>query len=143
MRIGVTGTRSGMTEDQLEAVKFYLEQLILTKDPEEVMELHHGDCVGVDVEIANLAKDLGYYTVNHPPTKNELRAYHKSDEVRERNSYFARNRNIVDECDLLIVVPFQTEWQPLGGTWYTHDYAVKKQKQLIVFYPDGTNTIRV
>ena len=98
-------------------------------------ELHHGDCVGVDVEVAEIAASLGYKTVCHPPSKNDLRAFHKSDEFRTPLSYFARNRNIVDETDKLLVVPYQDAWQPNGGTWYTHDYAKKKKKPYEVFYP--------
>lgn len=137
MKIGVTGTRSGMTEQQFDGVKFYLEKFMEAREPDEQMELHHGDCVGVDVEVATLAKVIGYKVVNHPPTKTDLRAYHESDEFREPLSYFARNRNIVDATDTLLVIPYQEEWQPNGGTWYTHDYAAKKQKSKVVFYPSG------
>jgi hypothetical protein len=136
MKVGVTGTRSGMTESQYDAVKFWLKSL-------DAKELHHGDCVGVDVEVAILAASLGYYIVNHPPIKDDLRAYHHSHQHRDPLSYFARNRNIVDECDILMVVPHQMERQPNGGTWYTHDYAVKKQKHLIIFYPDGSTSTRI
>lgn len=129
MKIGVTGTRSGMTEEQLGAIELFLRS--------HTGELHHGDCVGVDVEVAELAKELGYRTVCHPPIKDELRANHASDEVREPLSYFARNRKIVDECDLLLVVPYQKTHQTHGGTWYTHDYAVKKGKPVLIFYGEG------
>ena len=143
MKVGVTGTRSGMTEAQFDAVKFYLEQLINDRETGEEMEFHHGDCVGVDVETAILAASLGYYVVNHPPIKDELRAYHHSHQHREPLSYFARNRNIVDDTDMLFVVPYQMEWQPNGGTWYTNDYAIKKQKSKIIFWPDGTTQTSV
>jgi hypothetical protein len=29
------------------------------------------------------------------------------------------------------------EPQARGGTWYTHDYAKKKNKPVKIFYPDG------
>lgn len=129
-KIGVTGTRSGMNETQFDAVCEYLRAF----DP-AVSELHHGDCVGVDVEVAEIAAALGMRTVCHPPSKDELRANHASDEVREPLSYFARNRNIVDETDHLMVVPYQDSHQSNGGTWYTHDYAKKRGKDPIVFFP--------
>lgn len=128
MKIGVTGTRSGMNEKQKEEVTEFLKQ--------NSGELHHGDCVGVDVEIANIAKELGYKVIKHPPTKKDLQANHQSDEERPSYSYFQRNRNIVDECDILLVVPYQDEWQSNGGTWYTHDYAVKKKVDVKVFFPN-------
>lgn len=130
MKIGVTGTRSGMNETQFHELQIYLGQL----DP-AVTELHHGDCVGVDAEVATLAKALGMKIVCHPPEKTDLRAWFDSDETRTPLSYFARNRNIVDETDQLLVVPYQDTWQPNGGTWYTHDYAKKKGKNTIVFLP--------
>lgn len=130
MKIGVTGTRSGMTLEQFADVHVFLAQT-------NGAELHHGDCVGVDVEVAEMAQQLGYKIVCHPPEKSDLRAWFTSDETRECFSYFKRNRNIVDECDLLIVVPYQTEPQTEGGTWYTHDYAVKTSKPLKIFYPQS------
>lgn len=135
IKVGVTGTRSGMTAAQRSAVESYLETLVFFGP--ESLELHHGDCVGVDVEVAELAKALGFRITNHPPVKDELRAYHQSDEFREPLSYFARNRNIVDETDILLVIPYQNEWQSSGGTWYTNDYAKKKQKTRVILYPNG------
>lgn len=130
MKIGITGTRTGMNTTQFAALQTYLKQF----DP-ATTELHHGDCVGADAEVAMLAKSLGMRVVCHPPEKDELRAFFESDESRKPLSYFARNRNIVDETDELIVVPYQDSHQPNGGTWYTHDYAKKKGKTPIVFYP--------
>ena len=129
-KIGVTGTRSGMNDKQALDVTTFLLQF----DP-ATTEVHHGDCVGVDVQVAEIAAYLGMRVVCHPPSKTELRAYHKSDEVRIPLSYFARNRNIVDETDVLMVVPYQDTHQPSGGTLYTHDYAVKRGKERKVFFP--------
>lgn len=130
MKIGVTGTRSGMNDRQVEDLHDFFCQL----DP-EVTELHHGDCVGVDAQVAEMARMLGIKVVCHPPIKTELRAWFSSDETREPLSYFARNRRIVEETDMLLVVPYQDEHQPNGGTWYTHDYAKKKGKPVEVFFP--------
>ena len=130
MKIGVTGTRSGMNDTQIEAVFDYLN----TFDP-TVTELHHGDCVGVDAQVAEIAKGLGIKTICHPPENDELRAWFDSDETRDPLSYFARNRNIVTETDHLMVVPYQDSHQPNGGTWYTHDYAKKQGKEPVVFFP--------
>lgn len=136
MKIGVTGTRSGMTAAQRMAVTYYLKGIVDLFN-EEQHELHHGDCVGVDVEVAEIAKSLGFKVINHPPVKEDLRAFHESHEHREPLSYFARNRKIVEETKTLFVIPYQNEWQDNGGTWYTHDYAAKKQKSRITFFPNG------
>jgi thiamine pyrophosphate-dependent acetolactate synthase large subunit-like protein len=132
MKVGVTGTRSGMNEHQFKHIDAFLKEVIQL---EPGAELHHGDCVGVDEEVALLAQELGYKIVCHPPEKRELRADVPYDECREPLNYFARNRNIVDECDVLLVVPYQNEPQSHGGTWYTHDYAQKKKKLTTVIYP--------
>ena len=131
MKVGITGTRMGMNEHQFAGV-----QELLTKLYEAGAEFHHGDCVGVDAEAAVLAKELGYKIIGHPgPGEDGLRAFVECDESKEPASHFKRNRTIVDECDVLIVVPLQNEHQSRGGTWYTHDYAVKTEKQFTVFYP--------
>lgn len=135
MKIGITGTRSGLTEKQRLGVEECL--IVMMTNLDEVIELHHGDCIGVDIEVAEIAAGLGLITVCHPPEKSSLRAYHDSDEVRSPLSYFARNRNIVDESEILLVAPFQEEWQSKGGTWYTHDYAKKTGKSIIILYPSG------
>jgi len=128
MKVGVTGTRSGMTDHQTQLVWDFLTTPGIT-------QLHHGDCRGVDVEVAALALSLGIEIVCHPPVKDELRGWFESDQTREPLNYFARNRNIVDETDFLLVVPFQMSPQKHGGTWYTYSYARKKNKPHLVVYP--------
>jgi hypothetical protein len=129
MKIGITGTRSGMNIEQKMAVVDFLAN-------HPTAELHHGDCVGVDVEVAEIAADLGLKTVCHPPVIASLRAFHESDEVREPFSYFERNRHIVHEADILLVIPWEDSPQPTGGTWYTHDFAKKVGKEFKVIYPN-------
>ena len=132
MKIGITGTRSGCTEAQFNKLRSILDNYTSNT------EFHHGDCVGVDAEAALLAKELGMKIISHPPEKDELRAYVPYDECREKFSYFKRNRNIVDSVNLLIVVPWQSEWSSNGGTWYTHDYARKHSVETLIIWPDGT-----
>lgn len=77
IKIGVTGTREGATENQLAAIRSFLQttRSILT----EVPELHHGDCCGVDGQVAAIAKELGYVIVCHPPIKDDMRGFFESD----------------------------------------------------------------
>lgn len=133
MKIGITGTREGMTEHQFKMIKQYLE---LHYQPGA--EFHHGDCVGVDAEAALLAREIGYKIVGHPgPNNDVLRANVQCDEIREPQNHFKRNRTIVDTCDVLLVVPLQMERQERGGTWYTHDYAAKTKTPFFVIYPES------
>lgn len=135
MKIGITGTRSGMTEHQRKRLKSFFVDI---REEFNNTELHHGDCVGVDVEVAEIADEYGFTTISHPPTKDDLRAHHYSDETREPFSYFKRNRNIVDEAEILFVIPYQDEWQNHGGTWYTHDYGIKTKTATVIIFPDGS-----
>lgn len=128
MKVGVTGTREGANAYQLAELRKVLTELKGT-------EFHHGDCKGVDVEAAAIAKELDYRVVCHPPKSSEQQGFFGGDEIREPLGYLQRDRNIVDATDVLLVVPLQNEWQPKGGTWYTHDYAVKKGKPVSVIYP--------
>lgn len=128
MKIGVTGTREGANAYQLAELRTVLTELKGT-------EFHHGDCAGVDVQAAAIAKELGYRIVCHPPKSSEQQGFFGGDEVREPLGYLQRDRNIVDATDVLLVVPLQNKWQPKGGTWYTHDYAVKTGKPVSVIYP--------
>ena len=130
MRVGITGTRNPITDKQVMEIVAFLNTL------PEGSELHHGDCLGADHAVAKLASYLGIKTICHPPERDELRAYHESTETRDPRSYLARNRNIVGAVGLLMVVPMQDEWQPMGGTWYTHDYAKKKNVPVKMFWPN-------
>ncbi|MHB8123887.1 MAG: hypothetical protein ACYDG4_17330 [Desulfuromonadaceae bacterium] len=130
MKVGITGTRDGATGYQESQMR-----QILSKLWHDGAEFHHGDCVGVDALGAQIARSLGYVIVCHPPERDYLRAYEVSDHFREPKDYHTRDRNIVDETDLLIVVPKQMVPQNKGGTWYTHGYAVKKKKPLKMILP--------
>lgn len=136
MKLGVTGTREGATLKQLERVTEFLQPNQSTDN-----ELHHGDCNGVDIEVAAIARALGYRIVCHPPANNETRGFFGGDEVRTPAGYLQRDRSIVDSTELLIVVPLQSTWQPKGGTWYTHNYAKKKGIPCVIVWPDGTTEL--
>lgn len=139
LKVGVTGTRFGMTEAQ----KKSFTDLVRTWD---IDELHHGDCVGVDDQAANIVNDVYPNTkiICHPPKDEEFRAFNnKHNQIRDQNSHFARNRNIVDECELLVVIPLTNQHQDRGGTWYTHDYAVRQKVDAVIVWPDGSyNVVR-
>lgn len=141
MNIGFTGTRRGMTEHQMAAFSQLMSEVF------QLSSFHHGDCVGADDEAANIMSEIRSYSdmdtrnwkiVCHPPVDESHRAFNTHhDEAMGPRTHFARNREIVDACDMLVVVPMDTERQDRGGTWYTHDYAVKKNKKVVIIWPDG------
>lgn len=135
--VGVTGTRTGMTEAQ----KRKFLEVLRTGD---FTHWHHGLCVGVDCQTHELMREYfpEVHIVGHPPVKTGLKGEVECDALREPKSHFARNRDIVNETGGLIVVPYQMEWQPNGGTWYTHDYAVKTGKPVLIVWPDGSISSR-
>ena len=135
MKVGFTGTRNGMNHLQTITVLGVLENHNIT-------EIHHGDCIGADSDFHDMGRLFDYIKiVIHPPSKNDLRAYKDGDEVKEPDSYFARNRNIVNTTDFMIATPPTMEHLTRGGTWYTIDYSIKVGKKCYVCYPDGTMEI--
>ena len=79
-KIGITGTRNGMSSDQVEAFWERMDSMFHTscESSARPLELHHGDCVGVDVQAAEVARLMGIKTVCHPPVDQSHRAHHKS-----------------------------------------------------------------
>lgn len=138
MKIGITGTRDGWTKEQKD-VFAKLATKLLTADTDN--EFHHGDCRGVDVQAAEYVYNNfpNCKIICHPPVDPNNRGYFKvMHEIREPKTYFARNRDIVDETKILIGIPFAKPLPEKGGTSYTILYAANKDKNLIILWPDGT-----
>ena len=143
MKIGFTGTRHGLTDSQRAA----LGTLIVFDIESKPVQFHHGACKGADAEAAALVRhiDPDSFIVAHPGKSaagddNEWLdddSLEASDEVRDASTHFARNRDIVDETEMLIGCPGVGTWQSRGGTFYTMDYARKKNKPVKVIWPDG------
>lgn len=139
MKIGFTGTQRGMTDQQKKDVLFYLiEGLNEGVRPdlgESEVEFHHGDCIGADKEAYDIAAELGYYIVCHPPKNPSKRAWTSCDEMAEEKDYLVRNRDVVDESEILIAAPGEREEQLRSGTWSTVRYARKTGKKIIMVLP--------
>lgn len=131
MKVGFTGTRNGMTDVQRAAFREWLTAT-------QPIEFHHGDCVGADEQAANDAARLLCDIHCHPPLKDDHQARTQNyDHLHQPKTHFARNRDIVDACDVLAAAPLDLMHQTRGGTWYTVDYALKRGKPVVVFWPDG------
>ena len=132
--VGITGSRNGMSESQ----KALLMDILM----EDFDEYHHGDCIGVDEQFHNLVVEKLKYNIYrdrwiviHPPSNNKCRAYcDNCTMIYEEKPYLERNKDIVDECDLLIAIPDKDcELNRLrSGTWSTIRYAKKKGKDVII-----------
>lgn len=137
-KIGISGSRTGMINEAKELFDDYI-----LNNQDNIGEIHHGDCIGVDSEVHEMISN-NYQDIKiiiHPPIKNTCRAYCKSEYIKQEYDYLKRNHNIVDETDILIAFPPTKEEIRRSGTWSTIRYAKKKNKKLIIIYPDGTTTI--
>lgn len=138
LKLGITGTRNGMNKIQEKKLKETIEHLLFEQDYTERV-FHHGQCVGVDVETSKILKNKFSFTIHsHPPIKDDLLGYSENDRVSAPKSYFARNRDIVDSSNIMLVIPKENSPQQYGGTWYTYKYARSKNKRIYIIYPNGT-----
>ena len=131
MKIGFTGTQTGMTSFQKRTFKLILESL-------DVTEFHHGDCIGADAEAHDLAEMLGFKTVSHPPIKENKRAFKMADVLLEAKDYLIRNHDIVDACTVMIATPKEKLEVMRSGTWATVRYSRKKNRLLYLILPNGS-----
>lgn len=143
MRVGFTGTRAGLTAQQLlELNRWFSASVIINR---LVSEFHHGCCVGADGSLAEIAHarrepGMGYLIHAHPsdiPALTDEAALASADVTHPVRPPLDRNRDIVDACDLLLACPDGPERQR-SGTWATVRYARKKRKRVVVFWPDGS-----
>ena len=132
MIIGFTGTKKGMTKYQKDKVRSTLEECY---EISGTNIFHHGDCIGADAEAHDIAADIGYYIVIHPPKDPKARAFKTAFQYQMMlpKPYLDRNRDIVDSCQLLIATPDGPEVLR-SGTWSTIRYANKVRTCRIVIH---------
>jgi hypothetical protein len=131
--VGFTGTQMGMTQEQKKTLELYLKRTLETD-----VDYHHGDCVGADEQFHKILEDLNVTKIIiHPPINEKKRAFCKSNFVRKQKEYLDRNKDIVDESDILIATPKEFDEQLRSGTWSTVRYADRKKKQAFIIYPNG------
>jgi hypothetical protein len=129
-KLGFTGTRRGMTEDQKESVRDFM----LIFEPDEFI---HGGCVGADEEAARIASELGIWTNELPGNILWYRTQFRSNETHFPQHPLKRNRVIVRTCDYLLACPFQYEEIRRSGTWATIRYARELGKPMLIIQPQG------
>ena len=161
MKIGFTGTRQGMTEAQKLTFGSEFKRLqarasermaiyasgprCVWKPPSDctIEAFHHGDCLGADVEASRLVRSLPnsfLRVVAHPCNLEAQCAFSYAHEYRDMKKPLERNRDIVNECDVLFAAPGGMVEERRSGTWATIRYARKQEKPLCIVWPDGTTT---
>lgn len=129
MRVGITATQKGLTERQRILVRHQLKILNCT-------ELHHGDCIGGDEEIHNIAVEMGIPIVIHPPIKTNKRAFCiPYAKIEIPYDYLVRNRHIVDATEYLLGCPDTNKERLRSGTWSTLRYGRSIGRPLLVLGP--------
>jgi hypothetical protein len=118
--IGFTGTRSGMTQKQIEVLRQYLIMFRV----EYGLEFRHGVAEGADLQAAALAVGVGYVEEKFPAGDDPL----------------GRNRVIVDGSHLMFATPHQHKEVLRSGTWATIRYTNKTHTPGITIWPDGNST---
>ena len=139
MIIGFTGTRQGMTADQVLVVEGMLKSFAM--DSAFLgLEFNHGDCIGADAMAHGLAKNCSYKVRVHPPLSDKYRAFCVGDYTEEPKEFLERNRAIVKRSTMMIATP-KGFVEPGGlrgqGTWWTIAYATGHIKPLVIVYPNG------
>lgn len=130
MIVGFTGSRVGMTQIQKIKFKNYLKDI-------KIEEFRHGDCVGADKDAHDIVSKLGIPIVIHPPENDKMRAFCKGAQVLEAKSYLKRDDDIVNASHLIIVCPATMKEEKRSGTWYTFRKARKKEKKVLIIWPNG------
>jgi hypothetical protein len=114
-----------------------------------VSEFHHGCCVGSDEFAHRIAKsclDTGLdQIVLHPPANGAQEMEYTEWDYGNclwytKKDYLARDRDIVNETDILLALPNGPEKMRGSGTWYTIRYARNHNKKVIICDPLGKVT---
>jgi hypothetical protein len=134
MELGFTGSRRGMTFQQLEKVRSVLRWLGVAN----ILKVHHGDCTGSDKQFDDLAIEAHLLRVAWPPKDPKYRAYCEADLIMPEMEYLDRDWEIAKACDLLIAAPATFDEVRRSGTWATVRRAIAEQKQRIMVFPDGS-----
>jgi hypothetical protein len=138
MKIGFTGTRQGMTEEQASTFEDLTDKLY--RQDKTVREFHHGDCIGADEDAHDILRSFpGLYLHSHPCTLFRQRANTENDVEYDALAPLDRNKVIVESVDIMIACPSGTDELFRGsGTWATIRHARRTKKKLFVIWPNGT-----
>lgn len=121
MKVGFTGTRSGMSAAQEAQLTF----LLLHGLNSTVTEFHHGAADGADSQAETLVNSL---RSAHPHLLGHVRIHRWLTDDKP----LQRNRKIVAHVDILIAAPRRDLEQLRSGTWATVRYARAAGKPVVM-----------
>jgi hypothetical protein len=131
VKIGFAGSRTGMTDTQIQKVKEVLAKY-------DVVEVHHGDCLGADAQFHDICTEKGLKIIVHPPLSKEFRAFKTtgSTTILTEKAYNARNTELVESCDFFIGCPAKWKTNPHSGTWKILECALQQKMSAQIFPKD-------
>lgn len=145
MLVGFTGTQDGMTQIQKEELKKALKQIL---DSTGIEQFHHGCCEGADEEAHEIVMELD--KENALFANNPINIYGHPSILRKKDKPFIgyakvylpkdplkRNKDIVNEIEMLIATPKEDHEVLRSGTWSTIRCARKGKKPITIIYPNG------
>ena len=137
--IGFSGSRFGMTKDQLNTFKTVLSDAKYIENTYgSIYFLHHGDCLGADATAHNIAQDQDINVIIHPPRNPSMRAFCKDSYMTlDVKGYIDRNYDIVKASDVLVATPATEHETTRSGTWSTIRFARMQSKKIYIIDPKG------
>jgi hypothetical protein len=138
--VGFTGTRSGMTPAQAEAVDALLARLAAA-DPTRPLCGLHGDCLGADADFDAICKRRRIPVKLRPSSLPDMRARCDSEAIAEPRPPLSRNREIVADSDVLIACPFSGAEIVRSGVWATIRAMRRHRRPIYVVAPDGALSV--
>lgn len=152
--VGMTGTHLGLTTRQFERVPVLLSQL-RDAHPGSQLWLMHGACRGADVQVAQIARELGFLIWELPgysardyssPWRASLGSRRGWTCSSSPLPYLMRDAYIVAKCDFLVACPKQNGQVATqqGGTARTYRMAEavnRTRKHVAPADPDAAQPI--
>lgn len=132
--IGFTGTQHGCLQKQLETLGGMLGHAFAAG----IEWMENGDCIGADGQAGRLWKGLGLKISLRPCDMPKKRSFLPCDAASSPKPPLVRNRDIVDNCGILIATPGKPYEEQRSGTWATIRYARKLKRPIIIIWPDGS-----
>lgn len=130
MSVGFSGTRSGMSLAQIRGFHSLIQEAPLGD------WFHHGDDLGSDSQAHDISKEYGLKVHVHPPENDAHRAFKVGDKSSYPEPYLVRNKDIVNETEVLVATP-DGEERTRSGTWQCIRYARKLKRPIYIILPSG------
>ena len=137
--VSFAGSVEGLTKDQNESVRFFLESMV-DHDREigrNLLHFHHRDLIGGDHEAHQIASELGYFIHIYPsldPTMdaNSVGSYL----IYEKDPPDKIAREMIYYTEITLIAPRLSKSQE-PFVWELAKEALKKARECYVVYPDG------